>query len=112
MSMRDEDFGAALAPPAEADDGFWSPPMAAPAFEPRDWPSLYEEAHARAERERARADAAQARAEELRRAEVDARSRAGSLKSQLDAGDGGHARAAAQADRSASGGDRAGEGHH
>ena len=81
--MRDEDFGAALAL-AEADDGLWSPPMAAPVLEPRDWQSLCEEAHARAERERARADAAEARAEELRRTEMNARSRAGSLKSQLD----------------------------
>ena len=54
MSMRDEDFGAALTA-VEAEDGLWSPPMAAPA-----------------------------RAEELRRAGMDARSRAGSLKSQLD----------------------------
>ena len=54
MEMRDEDFGAALTP-VEAEDGLWSPPMAAPA-----------------------------RAEELRRAEMNARSRAGSLKSQLD----------------------------
>ena len=54
MAMRDEDFGAALTP-VEAEDGLWSPPMAAPA-----------------------------RAEELRRAEMNARSRAGSLKSQLD----------------------------
>ena len=69
MSMRDEDFGAALTP-VEADDGLWSPPMAAPARGPRDWQSLYEQAHARAE--------------ELRRAETAARSRAGSLKSQLD----------------------------
>ena len=61
MAMRDEDFGAALTP-VEAEDGLWSPPMAAPA----------------------RAMAAPARAEELRRAEMNARSRAGSLKSQLD----------------------------
>ena len=54
MAMRDEDFGTALTP-VEAGDGLWSPPMAAPA-----------------------------RAEGLRRAEMDARSRAGSLKSQLD----------------------------
>ena len=83
MAMRDEDFGAGLTP-VEAEDGLWSPPMAAPARGPRDWQSLYEEAHARAETERARADAAEARAEELRRAEMVARSRAGSLKSQLD----------------------------
>ena len=54
MAMRDEDFGAALTP-VEADDGHWSPPIAAPARGPHDWQSLYEEAHARAERERARA---------------------------------------------------------
>ena len=81
--MRDEDYGAALTL-AEGDDGLWSPPMAAPACEPRDWRSLYEQAYARAEKERARADTAQARAEQRRRAEVDSRSRAGSLKCQLD----------------------------
>ena len=81
--MRDEDFGAALTP-AEADDGIWSPPMAGPVLEPSDWPSLYEQTHARAETERARADAAEACAEELRQAEMAARSRAGSLKWQLD----------------------------
>ena len=81
--MRDEDYGAALTL-AEGDDGIWSPPMAASACEQHDWRSLYEQAHTRAEKERARADAAQARAEELRRAEVDSRSRAGSLKWQLD----------------------------
>ena len=83
MAMRDEDFGA----PArldEADGGFWSPPMVAPASEPPDWRSLYEQAQARAETERARADAAEARCEEMWRAEVDARSRAGSLKSNLE----------------------------
>ena len=36
--MRDEDYGAALTL-AEGDDGIWSPPMAAPACEPRDWRS-------------------------------------------------------------------------
>ena len=81
--MRDEDYGAALTL-AEGDDGIWSPPMAVSACEQPDWRSLYEQAHARAEKERARADAAQARAEELRRAEVDSRARAGSLKWQLD----------------------------
>ena len=45
---------------------------------------VYEQAHVRAENERARTDAAEARAVELRRAEVDSRSRAGSLKWQLD----------------------------
>ena len=81
--MRDEDYGAALTL-AEGDDGIWSPPMAASACEPRDWRSLYEQAHTRAEKERARADTAQARAEQRRRAEVDSRARAGSLKWQLD----------------------------
>ena len=56
--MRDEDYGAALTL-AEGDDGIWSPPMAASACEQPDWP-LYEQAHTRAEKERARADAAQA----------------------------------------------------
>ena len=81
--MRAEDFGAPLTL-VEGEDGLWSPPMAAPACEPRDWRSLYEQAYARAEKGRARADTAQARAEQLRRAEVDSRSRAGSLKCQLD----------------------------
>ena len=81
--MRDEDFGATPTL-AEADGGFWSPPIAAPTSEPRDWQSLCEQAQARAEMERARADAAEARCEELRRAEREARSRAGSLKWNLD----------------------------
>ena len=83
MAMRDEDFGATPTLD-EADGGFWSPPMAAPASEPRDLQSLCEQAQARAETERARADAAEARCEELRRAEREARSRAGSLKWNLD----------------------------
>ena len=64
MAMRDEDFGATLTL-TEPDGGLWSPPMAAPASEPRDWRSLYEQAQARAETERARADAAEARVQEL-----------------------------------------------
>ena len=83
MASRDEDFGSGLTL-VEGDDGIWSPSGSAPAREARDWRSLYEQAHARAERERSRADAAEARAEELRWAEVDSRSRAGSLKWQLD----------------------------
>ena len=83
MAMRDEDFGATLTL-TEADGGLWSPPKVAPASETRDWRSLYEQAQARAGTERARADAAEARCEELRRAESDARSRAGSLKWALD----------------------------
>ena len=82
MASRDEDFGADLAL-IEVDDGTLSSSGPAPARETRDWRSLYEQAHARAERERSRADAAEARAEELRWAEVDARGRAGSLKWQL-----------------------------
>ena len=58
--------------------------MAAPPREPPDWQSLYEQAQTRAEQERARADAAEGRCEQLRRAERAARSRAGSLKWQLD----------------------------
>ena len=69
MSMRDEDSGAPVTL-AEAAGGAWLPPMAAPACGPCDWQSLYEQAQARA-------DAAEARCEELRRAEIDARSRAG-----------------------------------
>ena len=76
MAMRDEDFGSALTL-TEGDNEVWSPPMAAPASAPRDWQALYEQAQARA-------DAAEARCEELRRAESDARSRAGSLKWALD----------------------------
>ena len=76
MAMRDEDFGAALTL-SEGGNEVWSPPMAAPTSAPRDWQALCEQAQARA-------DAAEARCEELRRAEVDARSRAGSLKRQLD----------------------------
>ena len=83
MAMRDEDFGATPTL-TEAEDGFWSPPLAAPASEPRDWQSLCEQAQARAEMERARADTAEARCEELRRAEREACSRAGSLKWNLD----------------------------
>ena len=84
MASRDEDFGADLAL-IEGDDGILSSSASAPAREAGDGRSLYEQAHARAERERSRADAAEARCDELRRAEVDARARAGSLKWQADA---------------------------
>ena len=60
MASRDEDFGADLTL-TEGDDGIWSPSGSARVREARDWPSLYEQAHARAERERSRADAAEAR---------------------------------------------------
>ena len=82
--MRDEDFGTDLVL-SDGDDGVWSPPEATPAHPPRDWRSLYERQRDRAERERARADAAEARAEELRWAEVAARSDAGSWKSRFQA---------------------------
>ena len=64
MAMRDEDFGTPVTL-AGVDGGLWSPPMAALASEPRNWQSLYEEARARSERERTRADAAEVRAEKL-----------------------------------------------
>ena len=48
MAMSDEGSGAALTL-IEGDGGTWSPPMAAPACDPRDWQSLYGQAHARAE---------------------------------------------------------------
>ena len=75
MTMRDEDFGTALTL-TEWDETIWSPPMSAPPSEPCDW-------QARAEMERARADAAEARAEELRWAEVAARSDAAWWKSRF-----------------------------
>ena len=77
MAMRDEDFGTALTL-TEGDEAIWSPPTSAPPSEPRDWRSVCKQA-------RARADAAQARAEELRWAEVAARSDAGAWKSRFKA---------------------------
>ena len=77
MAMRDEDFGTALTL-TEGDEAIWSPPMSAPPSEPSDW-------QARAEMERARADAAEARAEELRWAEVATRSDAAAWKSRFKA---------------------------
>ena len=68
----------------EDDGGIGSTPTIRPEHEPRDWQSLYEQAHVRAERERDRADAAEARCEELRWAEVDSRARANSFKTYLD----------------------------
>ena len=64
MAIRDEDIGASVTL-IEGDDGVWSSPMAASASEPRDWQSLYEQAQAHAETERARADAGEARVQEL-----------------------------------------------
>ena len=56
--------------------GIWSPPEPTPADASHDYRSLYE-------RERARADAAETRCEELRWAEVSARSDAGAWKSRF-----------------------------
>ena len=83
MAVLDEDIGVALTQ-ADGNDAGWSFPASVLEQQPRDWRSLYDRQHARAERERARADAAEARCEELRRSDVDARSRAGSFKWQLD----------------------------
>ena len=76
MAIRDEDFDTDLTL-AEGDDRIWSPSQTAPACAPLDLRSLYE-------RERARAEGAEARCEELRRAELDSRSRASSLQTQLE----------------------------
>ena len=81
MASRDEDFGADLAL-TEGNDATWSSSGPAPV---RDWRSLYEQAHAQAERERSRADAAEARCEELRWAEVASRTDAASWKSRFKA---------------------------
>ena len=64
MAIRDDDFGAAPAL-TEGDDEIWSPSGSALPCEARDLRSLYEQEHARAERERARAGAAEARVQEL-----------------------------------------------
>ena len=82
MAVLDEDFGADLTL-VEGDGGVRSSPAAEPVRPPRDWQMLYAQGHARAERERVRADAAEARAEELRWAEVAARSDAGLWKSRF-----------------------------
>ena len=73
----DEDFGTGLTL-VEGNGGVRLSPVSVPAHAPRDWRS-------QCERERARADAAEARAEELRWAEVAARSDGGSWKSRFKA---------------------------
>ena len=73
MAILDDDFSAG-ATLTEGGDGNWSPSKPAPAGGPRDFQSLYEQ-------QLARAEAAEARCEELRWAEVAARSDAGSWKS-------------------------------
>ena len=72
MSILDNDFSADETLTASG-DGIWSPSKPESPGEPRDLQSLYEE-------ERARAEAAEARCEELRWAEVAARSEAGAWK--------------------------------
>ena len=77
MVVLDEDFGTNLTL-VEGNGGVRLSPVSAPEHAPRDWRS-------QCERERARADAAEARAEELRWAEVAARSDGGSWKSRFKA---------------------------
>ena len=84
MVVLDEDFSAGLTL-VEGDGGARSFPVVVAERTPREWRSLYEREHARAEEERARADAAQARCEELRWAEVASRRDAGSWKSRFKA---------------------------
>ena len=74
MAVLDDDFSVdgTLA----EGGGIWSPPKPIPAGVSHDYRSLYE-------RERARADAAETRCEELRWAEVSARSDAGAWKSRF-----------------------------
>ncbi|MDE0387128.1 MAG: hypothetical protein OXI75_00370, partial [Rhodospirillales bacterium] len=80
MAILDADFATTDLNSVEEDGGIRSTPTTRLEHEPRDWQSLYEQAHARAECERGRADAAEARCEELRWAEVAARTDAGSWK--------------------------------
>ena len=80
MAVPAIDISADGALPADAVAPIWSPPAVASLGDPLDWKSMHEQAHARAERERARADEAEARCKELLHAERDARARAGSLK--------------------------------
>ena len=78
MAIRDEDGATRV---GEADDVIGRRPRQRLRAERL---AVSVQPDARAEQERARADAAEAHAEELRQAEMAARSRAGSLKSQLD----------------------------
>ena len=77
MVVLDEDFGTGLTL-VEGNGGVRLSPVSVPEHAPRDWRS-------QCERDRARADAAEARAEELRWAEVAARSDGGSWKSRFKA---------------------------
>ena len=69
--------------PVAFDEGIRFSPVSRPECQPVDPRALYERDRARADREQARADTAEARCEELRWAEVAARSDAGSWKSQF-----------------------------
>ena len=75
MAVLDDDFSVD-ATLTEGGDGFWSPPKSTPAVALCDFQSLYEQ-------QRTRAEAAEARCEELRWAEVAARSDAGLWKSRF-----------------------------
>ena len=75
MAALDDNFSAG-ATLTEDGAGIWSAPGSTPAVAPRDFKSLYEQ-------QRARADAAEAHCEELRQAEISARSGAGYWKWQF-----------------------------
>ena len=83
MTILEDTVGAEFSS-VERPDGRWSTPSETLSRGEPDWRSLFERERARADEERGRADAAEARSEELRWSDVDARSRAGSLKWQLD----------------------------
>ena len=77
MAVRAKDVGTELTL-VKGGDGTWLLPESVPANELRDGGLLYEQALARAE-------AAEAQAQQWRRAEIEARSKAGSWKSQAEA---------------------------
>ena len=83
MVVPDEGFDTDLTPVEVGGDH--SSRAAVAVHAPCDWRSWYEQAHARAERERARASAAEVRSEELRRAELGSRIDAGLWKSRFKA---------------------------
>ena len=83
MVVPDEGFGTDLTPVEVGGDH--SSRAAVAVHAPCDWRSWYEQAHARAEREGARASAAEVRSEELRRAELGSRIDAGLWKSRFKA---------------------------
>ncbi len=83
MVVLDADLATTDLTPVEVDGGIRFSPAPLPEYEPCDLLTLLERERARADREQARADAAEARVEELRWAEVAARSDAGSWKSRF-----------------------------